>query len=142
MNRHADRIARLDRIALPAIQHRAPHGAHFESVVQRLAGWIRYRHTKPDMGIVPLEFLDHAFIDDGLLLIEHGEGMMGESGRGKPERQARQADNFEVHRRLPTPGSAKCMRCCPIISQRPFAVEEPPYSPVMRAVLAVGTLES
>src|SRR5207302_1370833 len=57
--------------------------------------------AKPSVRIDPFEFLHCAFQDDGLLSIEHSEGMMRKCGRReRGYRESGQADDFKVHGRL------------------------------------------
>ncbi len=58
--------------------------------------------AKPSVRIGPFELFHRALKGDGLLGVEHGEGMMGKSGRRDGgQRDGGQADDFHVHRRLP-----------------------------------------
>src|SRR5262249_35335492 len=104
MNGHRDRIARLYGVGTHAHGDEPPGRAQFNRPQHRLAGLLVIHHdAKPRVRIDPFEFLHRTLQGDGLLGIEHGEGMVRNCGHcERGYRNGTEADDFQVHGCLPT----------------------------------------
>src|SRR5258706_6053505 len=103
MNGHRDRVARFYRIGTHTHGDQPPRRAQFNRPQHRLAGLLVIDHdAKPRVRIDPFEFLHRPLQRDGLLGIEHGEGVMRNGRRRESSRhEGGQGDEFQVHGRSP-----------------------------------------
>src|SRR5215467_15915898 len=82
MHVERDLVARLERIGLPAAPDLLRRRAHLEAPLLFLAARLVDEHdAQPTMGVGPFHLFDRAADCDRLILVEHGKGMMGKSGR-------------------------------------------------------------
>jgi hypothetical protein len=101
MHLHRDLVAGLDRVRLPALRRDLTDATHFERPLDGLAGLLVHREDmEPSMRIGPFELLDGSRKRHGLLMIEHGEGMVGKRRACECGNRTNQ-DGFELHWRSP-----------------------------------------